>query len=301
MQVSITISGLTRLFGDDLAGVLDTARAADEAGIHQLVLPDHVTIGPGLDGYPFADRFPFPPEEPWLEPLTALAAIAGATERVRIGTGVLIAPLRPAVLLAKTAATLDVLSRGRLDLGVGTGWQPEEFDALGVRFVGRGARMDDTVRACRALWTQEPPVSFSSGTVSFTDVWCEPRPLQPGGVPVWFGGGPTGATARRVAELGAGWLPLGVMPDDQLAAGIGLIRAACEAAGRDPAAVGVRAGIPVVTGDRGRVDVERTFAPVPALASLGVTSVSLALGRFLRDRADVRPFLEEVGTASADR
>jgi probable F420-dependent oxidoreductase len=301
LQVSITISGLTRLFGDDLAGVLDTARAADEAGIHQLVLPDHVTIGPRLDRYPFADRFPFPPEEPWLEPLTALAAIAGATERVRIGTGVLIAPLRPAVLLAKTAATLDVLSRGRLDLGVGTGWQPEEFDALGVRFVGRGARMDDTVRACRALWTREPPVSFSSGTVSFTDVWCEPRPLQPGGVPVWFGGGPTGATARRVAELGAGWLPLGVMPDDQLAAGIGLIRAACEAADRDPAAVGVRAGIPVVTGDRGRVDVERTFAPVPALASLGVTSVSLALGRFLRDRADVRPFLEEVGAASADR
>jgi probable F420-dependent oxidoreductase len=301
LQVSITISGLTRLFGDDLAGVLDTARAADEAGIHQLVLPDHVTIGPRLDRYPFADRFPFPPEEPWLEPLTALAAIAGATERVRIGTGVLIAPLRPAVLLAKTAATLDVLSRGRLDLGVGTGWQPEEFDALGVRFVGRGARMDDTVRACRALWTREPPVSFSSGTVSFTDVWCEPRPLQPGGVPVWFGGGPTGATARRVAELGAGWLPLGVMPDDQLAAGIGLIRAACEAAGRDPAAVGVRAGIPVVAGDRGRVDVERTFAPVPALASLGVTSVSLALGRFLRDRADVRPFLEEVGAASADR
>jgi probable F420-dependent oxidoreductase len=301
LQVSITISGLTRLFGDDLAGVLDTARAADEAGIDQLVLPDHVTIGPRLDRYPFADRFPFPPEEPWLEPLTALAAIAGATERVRIGTGVLIAPLRPAVLLAKTAATLDVLSRGRLDLGVGTGWQPEEFDALGVRFVGRGARMDDTVRACRALWTREPPVSFSSGTVSFTDVWCEPRPLQPGGVPVWFGGGPTGATARRVAELGAGWLPLGVMPDDQLAAGIGLIRTACEAAGRDPAAVGVRAGIPVVTGDRGRVDVERTFAPVPALASLGVTSVSLALGRFLRDRADVRPFLEEVGAASADR
>lgn len=165
LKVSITIAGLSRLFGDDLGAVLDVARAADDAGIDQLVLPDHVAIGTRLDRYPFADRFPYPPEEPWLEPLTTLAAIAGATRRVRLGTGVLIAPLRPAVLLAKTAATLDVLSGGRLDLGLGTGWQPEEFDAVGVPFAGRGARLDDTARACKALWTLPPPVSFSSATV----------------------------------------------------------------------------------------------------------------------------------------
>ena len=292
--VSVTISGLSRLFGGDLAAVLDAARAADEAGVDQLVLTDHLAIGSRTDRYPFG-TFPYPPEEPWLEPLTTLAAVAGATERVRLGTGVLVAPLRPALLLAKTAATLDVLSRGRLDLGVGTGWQREEFTDPGQPFAGRGARLDDTVRACRALWTEPPPVSFSSPTVRFEDLWCEPRPVQPGGIPVWFGGGATDATARRIAALGDGWLPVGVLPVAELSDGIERLRAAFRAGGRDPATLGVRAGIPVVTDDTGRPDLDRTFADVEDLADRGVTLVSVALGRFLRDRADVAPFLRDVG------
>jgi probable F420-dependent oxidoreductase len=219
LGVSITISGLSRLFGDDLRAVIEVARVADDAGVHQLVLPDHLAIGPRTDRYPFG-TFPYPPSEPWLEPLTTLAAIAGATERVRLGTGVLIAPLRPALLLAKTAATLDVLSGGRVDLGVGTGWQREEFTDPGQPFPGRASRLDDTVRACQALWNQPPPVSFTSPTVTFSALWCEPRPRQAGGIPVWFGGGPTEATARRIAALGDGWLPVGVMPFDELTAGI---------------------------------------------------------------------------------
>jgi probable F420-dependent oxidoreductase len=294
--VSVTISGLTRLFGADLAAVVEVARVADAAGVHQLVLPDHLAIGSRTDRYPFG-TFPYPPEEPWLEPLTTLAAIAAATERVRLATGVLIAPLRPALLLAKTAATLDVLSRGRLDLGVGTGWQPEEFTDPGQPFVGRTARLDDTVRACRALWTEPPPVSFSSPSVTFHDLWCEPRPVQTSGIPVWFGGGPTDRTAERIAALGDGWLPVGVRPVDELRDGIARIRTAYGAAGRDPSTLGVRAGVAVVTDDDGRPDLDRTFAPAADLAALGVTLISVALGRFLRDRADVAPFLRDVGAA----
>jgi probable F420-dependent oxidoreductase len=296
LGVSITISGLSRLFGTDLAAVLDVARTADDAGIHQLVLPDHLAIGSRTDRYPFG-TFPYPPGEPWLEPLTTLAALAGVTERVRLATGVLIAPLRPALLLAKTAATLDVLSGGRLDLGVGTGWQREEFTDPGQGFVGRTARLDDTVRACRALWTQAPPVSFHAPTVAFEELWCEPRPVQSGGVPVWFGGGPTDVTARRIAALGDGWLPVGVMPLDELTAGIERIRAAYRGEGRDPSGLGVRAGVPVVTNDDGLVDVGATLADVDRLADSGVTLISLALGRFLRDRDDVGPFLRDVGAA----
>ena len=299
MKLSVTISGLTRLFGNDLAAVIDVARAVDEAGVDQLVLPDHVVMGTRLDRYPFG-RFPFGPEEPWLEPTTALAAFAGATERVRLSTGVVIAPLRPAVLLAKTAATLDVLSRGRLDLGVGTGWQREEYEASGVPFGDRAARMDDGVRACQALWIQDPPVSFSSPTVAFTDMWCEPRPLQPGGVPVWFGGGANEATARRVAELGAGWLPIGVMPDDELAQGIAHIRVACAAIGRDPATVGVRAGLAIATTDDGGVDLDRTMARVPALRDLGVTVLSVTPARSVRAPGEIAPFLASVRAALAD-
>jgi probable F420-dependent oxidoreductase len=295
-RVSVTISGLARLFGGDLPAVLDAARAADEAGVHQLVLPDHLAIGPRTDRYPFG-TFPYPPDEPWLEPLTTLAAIAGATTRVRLATGVLIAPLRPALVLAKTAATLDVLSGGRLDLGVGVGWQPEEFTDPGQPFRGRTARLEDTVRACQALWNEAPPVSFSSPTVSFRDLWCEPRPDQRGGIPVWFGGGNTDRTARRIAALGQGWLPVGVRPMEDLQDGIERIRAAYRDAGRDPETLGVRAGVPVLTDERGQPDLDRTFASVDELAALGVTLISVALGRFLRDRADVAPFLRDVGAA----
>ena len=165
LRVSITLSGLARLFGERLDAAVELAAAADAAGIDQIAVPDHLAIGPRTDKYPYG-RFPLPVDEPWLEPLTLLAAMAGATKRIRLASGVLIAPLRPALLLAKTAATLDVLSGGRLDLGVGLGWQREEFDASGVPFARRAARLDDQLRACRALW-RGGAVSFRSETVSF--------------------------------------------------------------------------------------------------------------------------------------
>ncbi len=214
MQISVTISGLSRLFGDDLAALVDVARIADETGIHQIVMTDHLAIGTRTDRYPFAPKFPYPPEEPWPEPLTVLGAFAGATRRVRLGTGVLIAPARPALVVAKTVATLDVLSRGRIDLGVGTGWQREEFTDPGLPFVGRTARMEDAVRGvAAAIWEHEPPVSFASDTVSFTDLWCEPRPVQ-ARLPIFFSGPANDATVRRVTELGDGWLPLAISLDD---------------------------------------------------------------------------------------
>ena len=297
LSLSVTISGLDRLFGDDLAAVVDVAAAADASGVDQIVLPDHVAIGPRLDRYPYAAAFPYPPGEPWLEPLTALAAIAGATRRVRLGTGVLIAPLRPVLLLAKTVATLDVLSRGRVDLGIGTGWQREEFVEPGMGFVGRTARMDDALHACRALWEQEPPVTVDRPTIAFTDVWSAPRPVQ-GRIPVWFGGQLTPAMVERIVTLGDGWLPLGpTVPE--IAAGIETLRAAFRTAGRDPSGLGVRVGVPVVTDAAGRVDAGATFASAPELAAMGVTSVSVALGRSVRTRADIEPYLRDLVAALA--
>src|SRR4051812_39350637 len=196
MQISVTISGLSRLFGDDLAALVDVARVADEAGIHQLVMTDHLAIGPRTDRYPFAPRFPYGPEEPWPEPLSVLAAFAAVTSRIRLGTGVLIGPARPALLVAKTVATLDVLSRGRIDLGIGTGWQREEFTSPGPPSAGRPAGREDVVRACGALGGEAPPVSFTSESVSFTDLWCEPRPMQTR-VPIWFSGPASDVTVRR--------------------------------------------------------------------------------------------------------
>ncbi len=294
IAVSVTVSGLGGLFGGRLDALLEVARIADAAGVDQLALPDHLAIGARTDRYPYG-RFPLPPDEPWLEPLTALAALAGATRRLRLATGVLIAPLRPALLLAKTAATLDVLSGGRLDLGVGLGWQPEEFAAAGVPFAGRGTRMDDVLRACRALWSRAP-ASFASETLRFDEIWSLPQPLQEGGVPIWIGGALTERNVARLVEYGAGWLPIG---DDErdLAASIARMREAVAAAGGEPARLGVRANAPVARGGDGRPDPERSLAGLPALREQGVTIAAFALPLFARSPEQVRAFLEALGRA----
>lgn len=294
MKAAVTISGLGRLFSGDLSAVLETARVADAVGIHQIVLPDHLAIGPRLDMYPFAEKFPYPPHEPWLEPITTLAAIAAVTTRVRLATGVLISPVRPALLTAKSIATLDVLSNGRVDLGVGSGWQREEFADAGLPFAGRTSRMVDSVRACRALWEQKPPVSFASESVTFSELWCEPRPVQ-SRIPIGFGGPANSVTAERVAELGDGWLPIGVMPDEDIAYGITAIRSAFTLQGRDASSLQVRVGLPGITDAKGRVDFAEIKRRAGDLEQLGVTTISVALGRFLAGPEDVAPFIEGLG------
>jgi len=295
LALSITVSGLSRLYGADLAGLVELARMADDLGVDQIALPDHVAMGRRLDRYPYGP-FPLPLEEPWPEPLTTLAAMAGATRRVRLATGVLIAPLRTPLLLAKTAATLDVLSGGRLDLGVGVGWQEEEYAASGVPFAERWRRLEDGLRACRALW-RDAPASFRSATVSFEEIWCLPRPVQPGGVPIWLGVALGPRNVERVAELGAGWMPMDSRPA-ALREGLARLRPALARAGRDPAGLGVRAHAPIVRGEGGRPDLDAALAALPELAAAGATIASFALGVYAASRAEVRPFLERLAKAA---
>src|SRR5690349_4613870 len=171
-----------------------TARMYDRVGIDKLVVSDHVVFGEHLDAYgnpasggTAGGRQPTGPDGHWLEPLTTLSVIAGITERVRLGTGILLAALRRPVVLAKTAATLDVLSGGRLDLGVGVGWQREEYVAAGLDFEGRGRLLDDTLDVCTALWTQSV-AAHRSPYLEFDGIHMMPKPLQPGGVPIWVSG-----------------------------------------------------------------------------------------------------------------
>jgi probable F420-dependent oxidoreductase len=235
--------------GGDWARLLDLAVAADEAGVDTLVLVDHVVLGGDLSGYPYGP-FATEPDAPWLEPLTCLAAIAGRTSRVRLMTGVLIAPLRPSALLAKTAATLDVLSGGRLDLGVGTGWLAKEYEAEGLDFKQRGRLLDDALDACTALW-QDGPTDFDSPRLGFEDVYCDPRPRQEGGVPFWIGGELHDRNLARLVRRCSGWIPSPTARRREIAAGIERLDTALEAGGRDPAEVRVRIGAPVATADDG--------------------------------------------------
>ena len=292
LSISVTVAGLSMLYGDELRGVVETAKQAEDAGIDQLALPDHVTIGPNTDRYPYG-RFPLPQTEPWLEPLTTLAAIAGATERIRLATGILIAPLRPAALLAKTLATLDVLSQGRLDLGVGTGWQSEEYEAVGVPFHGRSDRLDDTLRACRALWS-EAPAKFASDTVRFEQTWSLPQPAQKGGIPLWLGLAPSPRNLARFVEFDAGWMPMTSDPGE-LADGVQLLRGARTDAGLNPEGLRVRANAPVATDASGRADLAATLDGLDAFAACGVTHAAFALPRFVRSADEIPAFLTALG------
>lgn len=272
--------------------IVDLARQSEAAGVDTVIVPDHVVMSDRTDRYAWGP-FPFPIDVPWLEPLTVLAAIAGATSRVRLATGILIAPLRPAAVLAKTVATLDVLSRGRVELGVGAGWQKEEFDAVGLDYAARGRLLTDTIGACRALWAGGP-ASFHSETVSFEKIWCEPRPVQPGGIPIWFSGTLTPRNLDRIVRLGDGWIPIMNASLADLTEGVRRLREALADAGRDPAALRVRGDLGVVRGDDRRPDLARTLARASDLAEAGATDVQLALLAFVRRPEGLSDFFAEL-------
>lgn len=148
-------------------GLLESAAAADATGIDTLTLVDHVVLGGDLTRYP-CGSFPGGVNAPWLEPLTPPAAMAAITRRIRLMTAVVIAPLRRPAVLAKTAATLDVLSQGQLDLGVGVGWLSTEYEAAGLPFAERGRLLDDVLTVCQVLWSGA--TSFRSERLALDDV-----------------------------------------------------------------------------------------------------------------------------------
>lgn len=254
--------------------VLDLARTVEDAGVDRVIVPDHVVNGPDVADYPWG-RFPTGPDGHWLEPLAVLTGIAAVTSTLRLGTGVLIAPLRPAPFLAKQVATLDQLSGGRVDLGVGTGWQRAEFEAFGIDFAARGRLLTETMAACRALWTGAP-ASYASGTVSFTDICCSPPPAQHR-LPVWFSGTLHARNVARIVELGDGWIPIMGSTTDDVRAGVATLTAAFVDVGRDPAELRVRHALAVARDADGRPDLAATMAAVPVMVDAGATDVHASL------------------------
>lgn len=292
-QVAVQVFGLQERYGGDPQAFIDVAVMADELGIDQMVFTDHVIMGERTDRYPFGS-FPVAPEYPWYEPLTLMAAIASRTQRLRLATGVLIAPLRPAALLAKTIATLDVLSGGRVDLGIGVGWQREEYEAEGLDFDARWGMVDDHVRLLRSLW-ENVPASFSGGDIAFERLYSVPQPAQRR-LPVWFGVRASDRNARRIAELGDGWLPI-IRDPAEIGGGVARIREAMIEHGRDPARLAVRAQLPVATDSGGRPSIAATLENLDETLAAGVTHIEFMTAVFAPAAADIEPFLRAVAAA----
>lgn len=201
--------------------------ALDPAGFERLVRHAEAL---GFDSLWVTDHISF--QNPILEAVVALSAVAAWTERVALGTGVLLLPLRHPSLVAKQIASLDELSGGRVILGVGVGGEgAKDFEAVGVARPERGSRCDEAIRVLRALWT-ERPASHRGRHFHFEDVTIDPPPRQPGGPPLWIGGR-SPAALRRAAQLGDGWLAYFASPE-RFARDWTQVGQLAEAAGRDP-------------------------------------------------------------------
>ena len=291
------------------------AQEGEAMGYDYLTLTDHILL-PNLKvpGYPYSESGEFFTEGPQNrhDQLTAAAYIAAKTSHIRLVLAVMVVPYRPAVLAAKMLATVDVLSDGRLTVGIGAGWLESEFDAVATTpFAKRGPVTDEYIRAFRTLWTEESP-HLQGDWVKFDEVLFEPKPVQKPHPPIWVGG-ESGPALRRAARLGNAWYPIGSNNKHLLdslpryRAGIARLRKFAADAGRDPASIALtyrikRYGeaVPGKASDGERRLFSGSAADIAgdlrALRDLGVTAVDIDFERPDPDAslAEMRRFKETV-------
>ena len=281
------LSLMLRNFSADDPGswepLLGWAEAADRAGVDRIVVVDHVAFGEALEDYARPElggqsggRQPTGPDGHFLEPITLLSVIAGRTRNVRLGTAILIAALRRPVVLAKSLATLDVLSGGRVDLGVGVGWQRAEYDAAGLPFADRGTLLDESLDLCRRLWS-EPVVDISGAG----PIHQMPKPAQANGIPIWVSGRSSNRhVVERVARFGSGWIPWGDDASDP-GPGVARMRSAMDAAGRAQEPLQVVGVLP------------SDLTDVPAMTAAGITDFRYH-GRIPAETTEAEMFLADL-------
>ena len=243
MKYGFTLPGRGHLATPERLGII--ARKGEEFGFDTLLTGDHILVPKNISSvYPYTEggEFPGSGSGESMEQITLLSYIAGQTSKIRLVTSVLIVPHRNPLIAAKSLATLDLLSEGRLVVGVGVGWMREEFQALGLPpFEERGAVTDEYIRAFKVLWTEDDP-HFEGKYISFDDISFLPKPVQKPHPPIWVGGESRPAL-RRTAELADGWYPLGSNPTfpmgtpEQLKAGLERLAGYAERFGRDPSTI----------------------------------------------------------------
>jgi len=241
MKFALTAIGTGSAAHPDNLALL--AQKGEELGFESLWCPEHLAVPLAIESrYPYADdgRFPGPATVALHDPLVALAYVAGCTQRIKLGTGIFVLPLRNPLAVAKAVASLDVLSRGRVLFGIGIGWLKEEFEAVGAPWEERAARTREWVRMLKALWTEETP-SFEGRFHRFPPIGFSPKPAQKPHPPLIFGG-ESGPGLKRAAELGDGWYGSAYTPES-VRAPLAKLRELCQASGRDFARLEITVGV----------------------------------------------------------
>jgi probable F420-dependent oxidoreductase len=309
MEFGVTLPNMSFVEGRE--ALVRVARAAEEQGFDSVWVSDHVAMPvETATPYPYSDKG-MKAQRPMsvADPIVALSVVAGCTERIKLGTAVLVLPYRNPLLTAKMLSSLDVYSDGRLVLGVGAGWLAEEFDALRApSFTLRGKIVEEWIEIFRTCWTQDVP-SFDGPNYSFPAVAFRPQPARR--IPILVGGN-SPAALRRAATLGDGWIGTSVTPEEGTAA-LDEIRRCADANGRNPDELSFFCGYTLDLRDDGRTD-ERHLVGTPAqvaekihaLEAIGLSSIDLriaplrdsddpsldrALELIERFTADVRPLL----------
>ncbi len=230
--------------GADPISVRDYAQAAESLGFDHLLAYDHV-LGANAESRPgWAGAYRH--TDVFHEPFILFSYLAGITETIEFVSGIIILPQRQTVLVAKQTAALDVLSGGRLRLGIGIGWNPVEYEALGENFHNRGRRSAEQIDVLRQLWTNDL-VTYEGRWHKITDAGLNPRPVQQP-IPIWFGG-TSDPVMRRLAKIGDGWFPQRFGPDEVGRQEFEKLRGYIEEAGRDPSEVGIEPRISVSAGN----------------------------------------------------
>ena len=231
--------------GSDPGAIKAFAQAAEDLGYTHMVTYDHVLSTVPSDRPGYWESPSYMARTQFHEPFVLFGYLAAVTKRIELVTAIVILPQRQTVLLAKQAAELDVLSGGRLRLGIGIGWNSVEYEALGENFRDRGLRSEEQVEVLRALWSQEQ-VTFEGRWHNINSAGLSPMPIQRP-IPIWFGGGSTAAVVRRIARLGDGWFPLirkGLTNQQALAE----YHRYAEEVGRDPSTLGVETQARMMSG-----------------------------------------------------
>ncbi len=275
----------------DLKALVRMAVDAEQAGADAVMVSEHVVLGPSANehGEPLNLRdYALPgnqdPATPWPSSLVLLAAIAGATARVRLAASAVIAPLRHPLLLARELGTLDLVSEGRLVVQPTVSWHRDEYDALGVPFEKRGALLDEHLAVWETLW-RDTPASFEGAHYAFRDVFFEPKAFRPDGPRLWFGGESLHPRLlRRLVRYGHGFNPLGRPTDDDLE----LLDRALREAGRDPAELERIGGTRGLFPDADHpAELDAALEQIPSQVERGFRTICLKPSQFTDDPAEV--------------